>query len=194
MLESSAEPCTMGVDTGRQLHVVISRYISGSDDRRQVVYLGVHHEYCELDVLMKGFNIGVCVIDALPEVHATREFARRHMGCVFLNYFNEHQKGSPAWNYEDYIVQENRTEALDLSRAAIRNRQVVLPRQSRLVDEFARHLANDAKVLEEDEDTGAMAYRYRRTGVDHFSLAFTYDCLASTRECRIDPSLYGWIA
>jgi len=91
-------------------------------------------------------------------------------------------------------VQENRTEALDLSRAAIRNRKVLLPRQSRLVEEFAKDLTNDATVLEEDEATGAMAYRYRRTGTDHFSLAFTYDCLASTRECRIELSMCGWIA
>jgi hypothetical protein len=83
---------------------------------------------------MKQFNVQMCVIDALPEVHATREFARRHLGCVFLNYFNEHQKGSPAWNYENYIVQENRTEALDLSRAAVRDRKVLLPRQSRIVE------------------------------------------------------------
>ena len=39
MLDRSAEQCTMGVDTGRELHVVISRQIRGDEARRQVVYV-----------------------------------------------------------------------------------------------------------------------------------------------------------
>ncbi len=174
----------MGVDTGRELHVVISRRIQTNKEERRVIYLGVHHAYAELDELMARFKVWLCVIDALPEIHATRDFARRHAGYVYLNYFNEHQRGSPAWNLEEFIVQENRTEALDLSRAMIREGKVVLPRRSRLVEEFAAHMANDAKRLEEDEETGAKNYRYIRTGTNHFSLAFTYECLAAHDEWK----------
>ena len=84
----------------------------------------VDGERQELAELMARFKVWLCVIDALPEIHATRDFARRHEGLVYLNYFNEHQKGSPAWNHQDYIVQENRTEALDLSRSMIREGKV----------------------------------------------------------------------
>jgi hypothetical protein len=49
----------------------------------------------------------------------------------------------------------------------------VLPRRGPIVEEFARHLAADAKVLDEDPDTGAKKYRCIRTGEDHHSLAFT---------------------
>jgi hypothetical protein len=55
---------------------------------------------------------------------------------------------------------------------------MTLPPPSPVVEEFARHMASDAKVLEEDEDTGAKRYRYVRTGEDHFSLAFTYGLMA----------------
>jgi hypothetical protein len=48
-------------------------------------------------------------------------------------------------------------------------------------EEFARHLAADAKVLDEDPETGAKKYRYVRTGEDHYSLACTYALMASTR-------------
>ena len=47
---------------------------------------------------------------------------------------------------------------------------------------IARHVANNAKRLEEDEETGEQRYKYIRTGTDHFSLALTYDCLAATRD------------
>jgi hypothetical protein len=171
----------MGVDTGKNLHVVILKNSTGKgeEQKRRLVHLAVCQEFAELDSLMESFRIHRCVIDGLPETHATRAFAQRHSRRVFLNFFNEHQRGTPKWDEDASIVQDNRTEVLDASRAAIREKQVVLPRQSALVEEFARHLAADAKVLDEDEETGIKKYRYVKTGTDHFSLAFTYAWLAS---------------
>ncbi len=73
----------------------------------------------------------------------------------------------------------NRTEALDASRTAVRKKKLVLPRRALLVELFARHMAADAKILKENEETGAQRYRYIRTGEDHFSLAFTYAWMAA---------------
>ncbi len=66
----------------------------------------------------------------------------------------------------------------------IREREVVLPRGGEGVREFASHLAADVKPLVEDEATGAQSYRYLRTWTNHYSLAFTYDCIAWSREPR----------
>ena len=55
---------------------------------------------------------------------------------------------------------------------------MILPRRSREVEEFAKHMAADAKILDEDEETGAMKYRYIRTGENHLSMAFTYAWMA----------------
>jgi hypothetical protein len=193
MLESSPEPCTMGVDTGKELHVVISRFVEAAPDKREVIFIGTRQHYSELDDLMRRFNVATCVIDALPEIHATRDFANRHPGRVYLNYFVESQRGSYNWNLDEFIVRENRTEAMDASRQIVRDRQVVLPRGGKVIQEFAQHLAADVKQLIEDEDTGAQTYRYVRTATNHFSLAFTYDCLAATRHVPFDPQLYGWM-
>ena len=130
---------------------------------------------------MERYQVGNCVIDALPEIHATRAFANRHQGLVWPNYFQESQRGGYNWDYQKFIVQENRTEALDASRQAIREQKVVLPRAGPVLREFAEHLAADVKRLVEDEDTGAQAYRYIKTGVNHYSLAFAYDCIAWSR-------------
>jgi hypothetical protein len=72
----------------------------------------------------------------------------------------------------------------------------VLPQRSPLVDELASHLASDAKRLVEDAETGSQVYRYIRTGTDHFSLAFTYDCITWSGEpvgggCL---SICGWLS
>ena len=58
--------------------------------------------------------------------------------------------------------------------------------------EFADHMSADVKQLKEDPDTGARSFRYVKTGTDHYSLAFTYDCIAWSREPWMDPSMYGW--
>jgi hypothetical protein len=175
----------MGVDTGRQLHVVILCRDRSRHDLQHVVHLGSYREFSELDELMERFNVTNCVIDGLPETHATRDFASRHRGRVHLNFFNEHQRGSAAWKHEDSIVQINRTEALDASRAAVREGKITLPRQCREIAEFAQHMASDAKILDEDPDTGAKKYRYIRTGPDHYSLAFTYAWMAAPRYCAV---------
>jgi len=177
--EKSEHSCTMGVDTGRQLHVVISRW---EGERRRIVYLGVLQDFAQLDPLMEQFQVNNCVVDALPETHATRAFANRFRFRVWLNYFNENQKGSYRWDEKDCLVHVNRTESLDASRRVIREGQVVLPQRSPLVEEFASHLASDAKRLQEDPETGSQVFRYIRTGTDHFSLAFTYDCIAWSGE------------
>ena len=77
-----------------------------------------------------------------------------------------------------------RTDSLDASRSAIREKMVILPRRDASVEQFARHLSCDAKQLEEDPQTGAQKYRYIKTGENHFSFAFTYAWLAAvSRPC-----------
>jgi len=170
----------MGVDTGKNLHVVI---LWGDDDgdskKEHLIFLATCRDFSELDILMEQFHIRLCVIDGLPETHATRDFARRHPRRVFLCFFNESQRGRPKWDSGSLTVHVNRTEALDASRAAVREKTLVLPRRQPIVEEFAQHMASDAKILDENEETGEQRYRYIRTAADHFSLALTYAWLAT---------------
>jgi len=41
-------------------------------------------------------------------------------------------------------------------------------------------MAGDAKVLDEDQETGAKKYKYIRTGENHSLLAFTYAWMAAS--------------
>jgi hypothetical protein len=58
--------------------------------------------------------------------------------------------------------------------------QIILPRECEIVKEFANHLHNVAKKLEEDEETGSKRYIYVKLGStpDHFRHAFNYECMA----------------
>jgi phage terminase large subunit GpA len=172
---------TMGIDTGRQLHAVVLKEDAADRKRQHLVHLSVCQDFEDLDAILARYRVSFCVIDGLPETHETRKFAERHRGVVFMNYFNEHQRGAADWDHRTQIVKVNRTEALDASREAVRHQRLILPRQMPIVAEFARHMSADAKVLDEDPDTGAQKFRYIRTGPDHFSLAFTYAWMAASR-------------
>lgn len=178
-------PCFMGVDQGKDLHVVIGKKGNPKD---RIPHLGVYKDWEDLDPLMKKFNVLRCVVDALPETRNARAFANRFPGKVYLNYYNEHRKGNYAWNEKELIVQCNRTESLDSSHREIADGRVELPRQCEVVEEFAKHLHNVAKKLEEiertdkntgqKEKTGEKRYVYVRLGVDHFRHAYNYEVMA----------------
>jgi hypothetical protein len=164
-------PCFMGVDQGKDLHVVI-----GKVDR--IIHMGVYRDWEELDRLMDSFHVSRSVVDALPETRNARAFAERYRGKVFLNYYNERQKGTYSWNERDLIVQCNRTESLDASHRDIQDKTIVLPRECDITRTFAEHLHNVAKKLEEDEESGSKRYIYVKLGPDHFRHAFNYFVMA----------------
>jgi hypothetical protein len=184
MAESDPGPCSMGVDQGKDLHVVIGRL--RSSQAGEIIHLGVYKEWEKLDQLMKDFNVCRCVIDGMPDINRARALAKNHPGKVYLNFYNEHQKGSYKWNQKDWTVSSNRTESLDASHSQILgamaeakgSSQVTLPKRCQMVEEFAQHLHNVAKRLEEDEETGSKRYVYVRLGPDHFRHAFNYECMA----------------
>jgi hypothetical protein len=175
--EQDSGPCSMGVDQGKHLHVVIGKKgpEAGKD---KILHLGVYQDWSELDRLMKNFKVLRCVVDALPEIRNGRSFAERFRGRVYLNYYQEFQKGIYSWNEKDLVVTCNRTESLDASHNEILYGRVLLPKECEVTRDFALQLHNVAKRLEEDEETGSKRYVYVKLGIDHFRHAFNYECMA----------------
>ena len=173
---SSSGPCSMGVDQGKDLHVVIGK--RGLDKPDSIIHLGVYKDWEDLDRMINSFNVGRCVVDALPETRNARAFAERHKGKIYLNYYQIGQKGGYAWNEGALTVACNRTESLDESHNQVMYRKLFLPKNCEIVKEFALHLHNVAKKLEEDDETGSKKYVYVKLGTDHFRHAFNYECMA----------------
>lgn len=186
---SSEQGCFMGVDQGSNLHVVIGRHHKTRGG--EIIYVGVlkgnneedkHDDsgWRELDALMNRYKVMRCVVDAMPNTKHARNFSERFHGRVFLCYYNEHQKGSYRWNEKDMIVQANRTESLDSSHREITTHNIILPRASDIMRDFAEQMHNVAKRLEVDDETGSQKYIYHRLGKDHFRHAFNYEAMART--------------
>ena len=189
MLSESDVGCFMGVDQGSNLHIVIGRHHPIRSG--EVIFVGTlkgnnesdktdESGWYELDALMKRFKVMRCVVDAMPNIKFARNFSDRFRGRVFLNYYNEHQKGSYRWNEKDMIVQANRTESLDSSHRAITTNNIIIPRNSDIIKVFADQMHNIAKRLETDDETGSQKYIYHRLGPDHYRHAFNYMYMALT--------------
>ena len=177
---SDSGPCYMGVDQGKDLHVVIGKR---GYESSKINYISIHKEWEELDVLMKIFNVSRCVVDAQPAMENARKFAGRFPGKVFLNFYKETQRGRYSWNERDMTVSCNRTESLDASHNQILNGSIILPRRDiEVVKTFAKHLHDVGKKLEEDEESGSKRYIYVKLGskIDHFRHAFNYEEMART--------------
>ena len=176
-------PTAMGVDVGKELHVVVA--VRTSNRLMKVIKVARLGNFNDLHDLAKRFNCKNMVVDKYPEVHKVREFQASEMFPVWLCGYQEgKQKGTTGWDEKAREIYGNRTELLDASHNLVAEAgRLGLPRKSDEVLTFARQLTNVAKVLEEDKDSGAKTYRYKRVGStgDHYRHALTYCQLAATR-------------
>jgi hypothetical protein len=182
---ATGRECVMGVDQGNGLHVVVKE--PKEDGYAITVY--VHHEpmtdetFSHLDHLMDAFDVRACVIDALPNTHAARAFARRFRGRVWLSYYGN-QKGKVSWGYDQEnspIVNVNRTEALDAWRDVHKQAKRRIPRIEGQMTTYVKQMTNILRSIEEDSVTGAKRATWIKRGPDHFAHADSYAEIALGR-------------
>ena len=211
----AGQPCDMGVDVGKKLHVVIREHhfesvrIEGGTERRRksaaprLWWTGEVDGFAALDDLMQRFHVQVCVVDAQPELHAAPQFADRHPGKVWLAYYGRHDSGIDVRNGDwtsPATVHVNRTLAIDATFARFWDRTAVLPRDARRlverprreVGEYYRQLLALQRTLERDAQQNWVA-RWTETGRgDHFAHAEVYCWLADDIAARHAGAIF-WV-
>jgi len=177
-------PTAMGVDTGKRLHVVIGQ----RTNKRNLKILKVTNvdSFNDLHDLGKRYKVRCAVIDKYPETHAARAFGDSESYKVYLcGYQDGKKQGGTAWDERGMEIRGNRTELLDASHSLVSDgSRLELPRMSDEIERYAKQMTGVAKVLEEDQETGAKIYRYRKMtgGIgDHYRHATNYFMLASER-------------
>jgi hypothetical protein len=178
--EYSANFSFLGVDQGKLLHWVVLTVTPGGIPR--LVNCGIATAFSELDNLMQAYNVGGCVIDGMPNQHSARDFARRHYGAVFLNYYtqsgiNRHStKGD--FDHGDFSVKTNRTETLERMLSMIKGGEIIFPRKNQQLEAFARQLYNITRIRQEDPTTGEVKFQFIKLGEDHYAHALNYAIIA----------------
>ncbi|MCL5942054.1 MAG: phage terminase large subunit family protein, partial [Actinobacteria bacterium] len=194
----SGRGCVMGVDQGHGLHLVVKE----PTESEIVLTVRVHHEpmtdavFSHLDHFMAAYDVRACVIDALPNTHAARAFARRFPGRVWLSFYSATQRGGASFSRDQEgtpIVTVNRTESLDAWRDAHKLARRRLPRETDELREYRRQLTNILRKVEEDPVSGEKRARWIKRGPDHFAHADNYAEIALGRRAggRVSVEVVG---
>jgi len=190
--EYDGQPCVMGVDVGRELHVVVrQREEHGTAEAGRLWLADTARSFEQAAQIEKRFNVKRSVIDALPETRAVAEFARGNRTVRRLAYYkqsNDHSRGS-----EGLVrtVTLGRTLAIDEMAERFRRGQSPLPVDARTLGgtdasgkgHYYSQLAAMQRV-EEQDGYGDWKARWVDNGkVDHYAHAETYVWAAQ----NVDP-------
>ena len=178
MAVSHPGPTCVGIDVGRQFHIVIGARVK--EKVLKVLYVGRLSSIDDINDLCQRFHVRCAVIDIEPETRVVREWQESQKFQIFLCDYVSSISG-PAWDEQSKILRINRTEALDAVHSHLTTPgRLILPRKSSEMEEFAKELISSAKVIEENE-LGERRYVWRKLGPDHFFHALGYCLLASHR-------------
>lgn len=174
-------PTAMGFDIGKDFHVIIGDKPSAK--RLRIVKIAKVTSESDVYDLAKRFNVKSSVCDKYPETRTARKMAKNLPGKTYLcGYQDGKKRGITDWNDRDGEILGNRTELCDSSHELVTTPGAFeLPRRDSEIKEYAKQMCNMVKVLDEDPQSGAKYYNYRKIGLDHFRHATNYFQLAAER-------------
>lgn len=184
-INSHPGPCAMGLDCMKTKNLIIGAR-TGSDRfeifKTFVIRGQGMDSWNEVRDICQRFNVRSGVIDIRPYEDMARHFQKT---CGFKVWLCEYKETTPLgtiYNPNTGIVNVCRTEIMDAThRLVVTPGQLILPRRSDTMIEFARQVASPFKVLETNKKTLQRVYRYRKTNhPDHFRHALNYFYLAAS--------------
>lgn len=184
-----AEPVVvMGVDVGTILHVTIST-LDYDEKREKYVrrgrYVCTAPSFDEVIRLIDAYRVNICVIDAGPETHEAkrvRDHYRHGDGderCdVWLARFHPTPRvGSDELavrlDYEERVIQCDRTQLLDVTYAEIRDGRRTLPNDVATVLHWRDQMRAPVRKI-----VGNRAVWDEGSAADHFRFADAYERLS----------------
>jgi hypothetical protein len=182
MLQGHRGPCGMGVDIGKEFHVVIG--IRVASERFEILRLAripMKGGWDVLHDLARKFNVRSEVVDIRPYEDSAREHQNAERHRVLLCEYTENALTENAVDDERGVVKSYRTGLCDSTHRLIAEKRLMLPRRCPEVEKAAAHFVSMAKVLEKDKKTGVAKYRYTSSGPDHYRHALGYYFLAAQR-------------
>ena len=185
-LNSHPGPCVMGLDCMKGKHLIIGAR-TGRDSfeifKTTVIRGEGMDSWNEIEDMCHRFHVKIGVVDIRPYEDMARHFQKKVKFDVWLCEYKETTPLGSIFNKNTKMIGVGRTEIMDTShRLVITPGNLVIPRRSPAIIEFARQLCSPFKVEELNKKTKQMVYRYRKTNdPDHFRHCLNYMILAATR-------------
>ena len=169
----------MGVDIGKQIHVVIG--IRTAREAYDILNVSRVNNLNELHDLALKMNVRSGVIDSGPHDHGVREFQKTEPYKIYLCQYSEQMPGKPKFDGKTGMVKCNRNEWMDKVHTTFTENRIRIPRPSVEVNEYAHEMTRTAKTIIENSDTGLVKPRWIKLGSDHYFHGTLYFLLAASR-------------
>lgn len=179
-------PCAMGLDCMHTKNLIIGARLpnGGRIIYHTAIIAGEGMDaWNEVADLCHRFNVKSGVIDIRPYEDMARYFQKKYKSKmkIWLCEYKETTPLGTIFNPNTEMVQVARTEIMDTTHRMVATPgELILPRRSEKIMEFARQVCSSFKVLDTNPKTGQKVFRYRKTNVpDHFRHSLNYFYLAS---------------
>lgn len=172
LMPPSADPCVMGVDVGKRLHVTIRQIVAG--EQLRLVFAGTVGEFEDLDDLIARYGVITFAIDSMPETRKATDFIKKYPGKGWIVRYQEKLQEVDK-NEEDRVLAVDRTQIMDRVLAFYKRKAFINPRNAHLLDkgDFYRLLQAPTRMYNAEKN------RFMWVGdPDHYFHAEVYTLLA----------------
>ena len=182
--------CAMGVDVSPSHLDVSIASIEGNKQRIQYIGKLDPEDKNALHELIERYNVDVCVIDIGPELMFVNDFQLEAKCVVWkCKYQGAGSDRSLKYNFNDLILNTDRTEALDKSYSKYKLRKIILPENFEDILEgiFEEEMKALSRITHEDPKDGKLIVTWDGSNNDHSRHSDSYRNLAG--ETMIDDVL-----
>ncbi len=179
----TATKAILGIDVGKVLHCVYGTAVIGKDHKGQpivgetiVLDFFTVDDFDDLDGLMRSGDVYSCVVDALPETRAVKEFAQKHGGKVWIAFYSETPARDayllpPKKKREIHI---DRTQSLDNTFAGITDRTMSIPADSAAIPDVYPQICAPIRTIIRNKKGNSIAVYNEFGKPDHYAHALNY--------------------
>jgi hypothetical protein len=179
-------PVIAGIDPGSAFTYVIAV----CEPTPRVLTMGRAGSWAGLSEIMQQYRVKTCVIDSMPEMHATRDWQKAIKKCGVtayrLEWATQQDADPPLYDDGEGSVKVERTMLYDILQAAVEGGEWRFPR---LEDWQIEELTKNVRQVEETARGQRNAWTKNKP--DHCHSAMAMCQLARPKRHRSDPALWG---
>jgi hypothetical protein len=172
----------MGVDVSPSHLDVSIASVEGLKQRLQYIGKLDPEDKGALHELIERYNVDVCVIDIGPELMFVNDFQLEAKCVVWkCKYQGSGSDRSLKYNFNDLILNTDRTDALDKAYSKYKLRKIILPEnfEDILEGAFEDEMIALSRITNEDPRDGKLIITWEGSDNDHSRHADSYRNLAA---------------
>ena len=177
----------MGVDQGLKKHYVIG-------NQQGIFKIGCVEDWADIEKLIKIYDIGCAVFDALPDLTEPRKLRNKYPGKVWLNYYKKEVKKADFIKWEDktHTVYSDRTKIIQQNIDDLIEKRTRFQIEPSGLTDYIRHWESVYKITEED-NMGIERDFWETSGTeDHYVHATNYWRIALERFTQGGGGIKSW--